>query len=78
MLVLYIRSLVWHTVLHLNFILQGTYVTTVTASDGDTMLNAPVEYFIDTGILNKTKKTNEFEFQALITVFVQEAGVWLA
>lgn len=53
---MYIRSLVWHTVLHLNFILQGTYVTTVTASDGDTMLNAPVEYFIDTGSLNKTKK----------------------
>ena len=34
-----------------NFYLQGTYVTTVTASDGDTMLNAPVEYFIDAGSL---------------------------
>ena len=28
---------------------QGTYVTTVTARDGDKMLNAPVEYFIDAG-----------------------------
>ena len=41
--------MVWQTVLRLNFILKGTYVTTVTATDGDTMLNAPVEYFIDTG-----------------------------
>ena len=31
------------------FTLQGTYVTTVTARDGDAMLNAAVEYFIDSG-----------------------------
>lgn len=30
-------------------IVQGTYVTTVTARDGDKMLNAPVKFFIDTG-----------------------------
>ena len=30
---------------------QGTYVTTVTARDGDEMLNAPVEYTIDAGKL---------------------------
>ncbi len=37
------------------FSLQGTYVTTVTATDGDKMLNAPVEYFIDSGSSNWLK-----------------------
>jgi len=35
---------------------KGTYVTTVTASDGDTMLNAPVEYFIDSGSQDRERK----------------------
>lgn len=37
------------TFLHMYFSVQGTYVTTVTATDGDKMLNAPVEYFFDSG-----------------------------
>ena len=39
----------FNTTLRMRFTVQGTYVTTVTARDGDKMLNAPVEYFVDSG-----------------------------